>query len=324
MRPRIHEYELTTSIQRTTAFEKKGLALFSVNPGTKCGHDCLYCSTGSMNRMHESFKTLGENPFEFGYAIVDPLTPDRVAERSKCGVKRGLIQLCTTVDAWSPEAQKLKLGRRCLEAILEQPGWTVRILTKNAAVMKDFDLIEKHRDRVLVGISITAPASKEAMMKHIEPYASPMSARMNALQEAHRRGLRTYGMLCPLFPGIANRRDTLNELVDFSLSHGAEEIFAEPINSRGKGLGRVEEALRKHHFISEADAVAEIRHKEQWSGYTIRLIKDLQAIMRSHHRLNDLRFLLYPANLTPANREWAESHQKGVRWLEKEKKDKAA
>jgi hypothetical protein len=37
-------------------------------------------------------------------------------------------------DAWSPEAQEHDLGRRCLAAILSQPGWTVRVLTKNDAV----------------------------------------------------------------------------------------------------------------------------------------------------------------------------------------------
>ena len=75
--------------------------------------------------------------------------------------RRGLVQICTTVDAWSPEAQQHHLGRRCLEAILAEPGWTVRILTKNAAVSEDFDLIKKHRDRVLVGLSLTATPDRE-------------------------------------------------------------------------------------------------------------------------------------------------------------------
>jgi hypothetical protein len=70
--------------------------------------------------------------------------------------KRGLVQLCTT-DGWAPEAQEHDLGRRCLHALLGQPGWTVRILTKNAVVAKDFDLVGQHRDRVLVGLSLTAP-----------------------------------------------------------------------------------------------------------------------------------------------------------------------
>jgi DNA repair photolyase len=81
--------------------------------------------------------------------------------------RRGLIQLCTTVDAWAPEAQELRLGRRCLEAILA------------------------------------------------EPYASPISERLTVLKKAHKLGLRTYGMLCPLLPGIADLPEQIDDLVRF-------------------------------------------------------------------------------------------------------------
>jgi hypothetical protein len=61
-----------------------------------------------------------ENPFGFGYAIVDPDSPRRIAKDAAKICKCGLIQLCTTVDAWAPEAQERDLGRKCLEAILEE------------------------------------------------------------------------------------------------------------------------------------------------------------------------------------------------------------
>jgi len=43
---RIHHCTLKTGITRTREFEKKGLATHAVNVGTKCGHGCLYSSTG--------------------------------------------------------------------------------------------------------------------------------------------------------------------------------------------------------------------------------------------------------------------------------------
>ena len=170
---RNHTTTLKTGITRTPEFEKKKLASFAVNIGTKCGHDCLYCSTGALLRMHDSFKQAGENPFGHGYAIVDPTTPERVARDAKRLQDRGMVQLCTMIDAWAPEAQAHNLGRCCLEAILVEPGWTVRILTKNAAVARDFDLIEKHRDRVLVGLSLTAAPERQSAISVIEPNASP-------------------------------------------------------------------------------------------------------------------------------------------------------
>ncbi len=137
-----HEWRLKTGITRTREFERKRLACFAVNCGLKCGHDCLYCSTGAVLRTHPSFKAVSENPFGHGYCILDPSTPERVARDAARIRERGLIQLCTLSDAWAPEAKQHNIGRRCLEAILSQPGWSVRILTKNAAVVEDFDLIE--------------------------------------------------------------------------------------------------------------------------------------------------------------------------------------
>ena len=109
---RVHTAVLKSGIQPSPEFAKKGLASYSVNVGTKCGHDCTYCSTGTMLRMHPSFKEAGEKPFDLGYAIVDPSMPDRVAidAANIRPEKRGLVQLCTTTDAWAPEAQKHDLG----------------------------------------------------------------------------------------------------------------------------------------------------------------------------------------------------------------------
>ncbi len=219
-------YALGGGIHRSPEFEKKGLAEFAVNVGLRCGHDCTYCSSRAMLRCHTAFKTLGKHAFATGYSIVDPDIAERVAEDAKRVQHRGLVQICTTVDAWAPESQELHLGRRCLEAILAEPRWTVRILTKNAAVVEDFDLIKKHRDRVLVGLSLTGTPDKEGVLAVVEPHASPISERMAALQKAHKLGLRTYGMLCPLLPGIADAPEQIGELVRFVKQCGAEEVLS--------------------------------------------------------------------------------------------------
>jgi DNA repair photolyase len=105
---------------------------------------------------------------------------------------RGLVQLCTTVGAWSPEAQEHDLGRRSLDAILSQPGWTVLILTKNAAVKRDLDIIERYSDRVLVGLSLTAAGDNSRITSAVEPNASSNAERMHVLEEAPGRSLRSY------------------------------------------------------------------------------------------------------------------------------------
>ncbi len=312
-----HQYKLKTGISRTPEFAKKKLASFAVNPGIKCGHDCWYCSTGATMRMHPAFKACGENPFAFGYSILDPDTPERVARDAVRIKERGLVQLCTTVDAWAPESQKYGLGRRCLEAILSQPGWRVRILTKNAAVVDDFDLLEKYRDRILLGLSVTAPPDKDEIINILEPHASSIQERMLSLVEAAARGLRTYAMFCPLLPGIADAPEQIDQLIKFAVDCKVEEIFVEPINSRGPGLKHCQHALELWGYEKEAQAIERIRSRVGWSDYVRKLTANVQSSIKEYSDIGKLRFLLYPSRLTPEDLKEIRKNDRGVIWLGK-------
>jgi DNA repair photolyase len=312
-----YTYPLSGGIKTTKEFAKKKLADFAVNVGVKCAHDCTYCSTGAMLRMHKAFKKHRKSPFASGYSIIDPDISEKVAKDAKRKRNRGLVQLCTTVDAWAPDAQEYDLGRRCLEALLAEPGWTVRILTKNAAVAEDFDLIKKHKDRVLVGISITGTADKEDILSIIEPNASPISERLAALRKAHRMGLQTYGMLCPLLPGIADDPKQIDKLVRLVKGCGAEEVFSEAVNPRGNGLTKTEDTLRENEFVAEAEAISRVRRKVHWSPYVADLIKNLQVAMRKHMTTRKLRFLLYPSGLLDEDLAKVEKNKAGAIWLGK-------
>ena len=312
---RTHTYSLKTGITRTQEFEKKGLATNAVGVGTKCGHGCLYCSTGALLRMHKSFKACGETPFGSGYAIVDPSTPKRVAIDAKRIKRRGLIQLCTTTDAWAPEAHDYRLGRQCLEAILNEPRWQVRVLTKNAALKDDFDLIKQFSDRVLVGLSITGTPEKSDIIKILEPNASTIEERMAATRLATALGLRTYGMLCPLLPGIADSPEQINQLVQFAVECNAEEIYAEPVNPRGPGLRLCQEALELRGYEEEATAIQRIRKRTEWSRYVTDLLGNVQRSVREYSNIDKLRFLLYPKQLMEQDLATIRKDDEGVIWL---------
>ena len=305
--------KLCSGISLTKAFEEKGLAQYAVNVGFKCGHACTYCSSDAMLRIQLSkFGIKGSNK---DCCVVDPDTPTRVAQDAKNKRNRGLIQLCTTVDAWAPEAQEHELGRKCLNAILSEPDWTVRILTKNAAVIKDFDLIEKYRDRVIVGLSITSTPDKSDVIRVIEPNASTIEERMDALRQAHSRGLRTYGMLCPLLPGIADSPCQIDELVKYMVDCGVEEIFAEAVNPRGRGLIQTQQALEGAGFHDAAKRTENIRNRQAWSAYVVQLIKNVQQSVYKFYDISKLRFLQYPNGLKAKDMAEIKENDAGVVWL---------
>lgn len=316
---KIFQTDMKNGIVATPAFATKKLAHFAVNVGTKCGHGCLYCSSGPLLRMHHSFKETGQNPFcNTGYAIVDPTTPERVAWDAKHKRNRGMVQICTTVDAWAPESQKLKLGRQCLEAILTQPDWSVRILTKNAAVMDDFDLIEKYRDRVILGLSITATEANSKIIRVIEPHASPIEDRIAVMRKAADMGLRTYGMFCPLLPGIADAPEQMDELMSLAQSWNVEEVFVEAVNPRGSGLRQTQEGLEKAGFTDIAKVIERIRHEKHWSPYVARLVANSQKSIRRYLSIDQLRYLLYTSGLLSEDIQSIRQDDVGVIWLDEE------
>jgi DNA repair photolyase len=168
---------------------------------------------------------------------------------------------------------------------------------------------------VPVGLSLTGTPEKEKVMLAVEPYASPLRERMAALEKAHLMGLRTYGMLCPLLPGIADGPEQIDRLVWFCKSIGVEEVFAEAVNPRANGLVLTEQALRSAGFASEADAVGAIRRVKAWSNYVARLVKNVQTAARRYQMIDKLRFLLYPKRLTAQDCAWIKEDEQGVVWL---------
>jgi DNA repair photolyase len=308
-------WDTSNGITKTPAFEEKGLATHAVNVGLKCDNNCTYCSTGAMLRTHKAFKEHGVSPFELGYAIIDKDKPQKVAIDAKKLKGSGLIELCTITDAYCPSARERDLGRDCLKAILENSSYEVRILTKNAEVEQDFDLIKKYKDRVRVGISITATPDKTGIMQVLEENASPIEERMRVLKKAHKMGFRTYMMLCPLLPGIADSQDQIDSYIKFAESIGAEEIFCEAVNPRGKGLILTQEALEKSGYVKEAESVQSIRRRDAWSQYTFDLIKKIQGSVRQYSDIHKLKFLLYPKNLNSEHRVQIENDDAGIVWL---------
>ena len=287
----VYESSMGVGIAKTLAFEEKGLAVYAVNTGTKCNNDCCYCYLAALPiAWHKSFKQHGLVASEFGYAIIDPGKPERVARDARRIKGGGVVQLCTYTDAWSPAAREYGMGRKLLKAILENNSeLAVRILTKNHEVENDFDLIQKYQDRVQVGLSLTATTSKSKIMEVVEPNASSNRQRMRVLRKAHKMGLRVYGMLCPLLPSIADSPKDIDELVKFCEELGCEEIFSEALNPRAKGMEYTQKALAKNGYVAEAKAISDITKKANWSRYATELVANVQSSIRKHSNINKLR-----------------------------------
>ena len=293
----IKEVKRKISITRSNGFEKKKLATHALNVGLLCGHGCLYCSTPTtMRTQKEIFKRIKGSSFkafQAGIAVVDPHTPGRIALKAGRLKPSDTVMFCTYTDGWSPEAQKFQLGRKCLRKLLTTSRCKVRVLTKNAAVKAEFDLMQQYADRVELSLSLTAPPSKNNIMRVLEPNASPIEARIEVLQAAKRMGIPLYGILCPCLPGVANTPAAFGELLDIVLSLEPTAIWTEAVNPRGPGLKNCVELLGRHGLFHEADQFNAVRNRQAYKKYVCNFIETATTEARRRDCLEIFNILVY-------------------------------
>ena len=129
-------------------------------------------------------------------------------------------------DPYQPLESKYKLTRQCLE-ILAENNWPVTIQTRSPLVLRDLDILSTAKD-FEAGMSITT--ADDAIRKLFEPSAPPIQARVNALGELHRAGMRTYVMIAPILPNAEPLAELLVDKVDYVMTdrmnyHHADWVY---------------------------------------------------------------------------------------------------
>lgn len=320
----VYERPRKDGVKPNPEFAKKGLCNYSAGIGLMCGHQCAYCSTPALVRTHSVFGDIKVTSFNRGFAIIDQNSHKRIKNNiPKNLTKDDVIQLSTIDDAWSPEARRYDLGHKVMEVLLKGTPAQIRVLTKSSEVTKDFGLFKEYGDRVIVGLSTGIPLDREDVAKVVEPNASTIRERLDAIKKAHEMGLRTFGMLCPCLPLIADNADALSIMFDEVLSCGVEDIWLEPVNHRGRSLKNTEAALKRAGLTSEAEAVDKIRDGKNWSAYTKTLIETAIDVAKEKGALSKLHILLYPDKLTIEDAQSLQKQPKGIIiWLKKKAKRK--
>ena len=171
-------------------YEPKGRAreysLLACNLFTGCVHGCEYCYAP---------QTLHVTPEQFSAnvmprpGILEKLRKD--APKFQGTDKR--VLLCFTCDPYQPEDTEVGVTRQALR-ILREYNIPFQILTKGGMrAARDFDLYGPNDAFATTLTCLTARASHD-----IEPMAANTMNRINAIDEAHSRGITTWVSLEPV------------------------------------------------------------------------------------------------------------------------------
>jgi DNA repair photolyase len=171
---------------------------YSVNPYRGCEHGCAYCYA---RPTHEY---LGFNAgLDFESRI---LVKERAPELLRDWLARDEYQpewiaFSGVTDCYQPCERRFELTRRCLQVAAEC-GQPIGIVTKNALVARDLDVLQPMADRRTVRVLLSVTTLDKELARTLEPRTSSPAARLRTIAELSAAGVETGVMIGPVIPGL--------------------------------------------------------------------------------------------------------------------------
>ena len=171
---------------------------WSLNPYQGCEHGCIYCYA---RPTHEYWGYSAGLDFE-RVILVKREAAALLEKALRAPSWRGEpIMLSGATDPYQPVERRERLTRACLELCLRF-GQPVSVITKNALVTRDVDLLaELARDRrAAVAISLTT--LNEDLRRVLEPRTSTAANRLKAMELLAAAGVPVFAMIAPVIPAL--------------------------------------------------------------------------------------------------------------------------
>ena len=168
-----------------------------------------------------------------------------------------------------PIEGKYKLTRKILEIIANskfKDKFSMEILTKSALAKRDFDLMKKLN--LEFGMSINNLDEKVARI--IEPLASLPSERIATLKEAKRLGIKVYGFISPVIPGITNLEEIFKQL------SFCDYVWVEFLNIKKSVLDRMIPLMKKNFSEKLKDLEFAINNPQEYYKNMRNLARELE------------------------------------------------
>jgi len=171
---------------------------YSMNPYQGCEHGCVYCYA------RNSHQYWGYGPgldFE-SRILVKEHAPDLLEKwLRKPSWKAASIVLSGNTDCYQPAERTFRITRACLEVFLKYRH-PVGIITKNALLLRDLDLLTALHEFGLVGVHISITSLNPDTRRLLEPRTTTTAQRLRTIEKLTEAGIPVNAMLAPIIPGI--------------------------------------------------------------------------------------------------------------------------
>ena len=238
---------------------------YSMNPYQGCEHGCIYCYA---RNSHQYWGYSAGSDFEHKIIVKKnaPALFRKFLDNKNWEV--ATISISGNTDCYQPVERKLGITRQLLEIALayNQP---VAMITKNALILRDKDLLGELASRGLAAVFVSVTALDEKLRRVLEPRTATYSQRLDVIRQLTEAGVPTGVMCAPVIPGLNDHQ--IPAVLKAAREHGAVRAGYTIVRLNDAVEGIFKDWLEKNfpdrsekvwHMISDCHGGAV--HDSQW------------------------------------------------------------
>ncbi len=172
--------------------------MYSLNPYQGCEHGCVFCYA---RNSHEYWGYDAGLDFE-SKILVKKNAPELLEKKLRQKTWEACpIFLSGNTDCYQPIENKFKITRRLLKIFLKYRH-PVGIITKNALITRDIDILSELAKNNLISVSLSITSLEEETRRILEPRTASIKKRLETLEFLSSSGIPTSVMMAPIIPSI--------------------------------------------------------------------------------------------------------------------------
>jgi DNA repair photolyase len=206
---------------------------WTINPYRGCSHACKYCFARPTHKYLD-FDADGDFEREI---VVKVNAPERLrVELARPSWKGEHVALGTNTDPYQWVEGRYKLMPGIWEAMRDAAN-PCSVLTKSPLLLRDLTLMQEIASRTEFSAALSVPTLDERAWRATEPHTPNPRARLEAVAELTRAGIRTGILVAPLMPGINDAPEQVAEILELAGEAGAAYVTGIALHLRGDVRG---------------------------------------------------------------------------------------